>query len=587
MNPIKIYRLIKPWVVMSALLCPYIAYGKQLTASEALTRALDFSTGLKTRGNIISDPVLTVTSPRDDSFKSLFVFNLDDGFIIISADDSSAPILGYSLTNRFETDNIPPQLRWWLDEYSLQIQKNADCKVSYFKVETRDTQEKIEPLITSKWDQAAPYWNKCPLIQKRNTYTGCAATAVAQVMNYYKWPVNPSGEKISYNDYNQLIEWDPNGVTFQWDKMLDVYKKNNYSDEEADAVAELMFGVGAAINTYYDRTGSGAYEAIYGPALFKYFDYSPDMKLIEREYYTQQDWESIIIDQLTKKQPVVYTGYDESYYYGHAFVCDGYDGEGYFHINWGWSGDCDGYYLLDALYPADGGIGAGSEDYNFYQHALIDILPSYASSEFHPLILGNGNFKASGIEKASDTKSVKLGSAHRFFTGSIYDEGIRNNSSMPVKGYIGIRLINQTTGETTELYPSSDVLLDVTYDDYMSPVKKNVSIVLSEDLSDGSYNIYPIFKPNDSEETIDILYPLDANKILNMKVSGKDAVVGYGASDGSTAVSMLGDDSDIYYDIYDFRGIRIRSNVDITNNLDLPSGYYIIRNKKIAYKIKI
>ena len=589
MNPIRIVNTMRLIAGLVFLSLSFFAYGKQLTPNEALIRAIDVCPDLKTRAFITStEPDLTVVSPHNDSFNSLFVFNIENGFMIVSADDSSVPLLGYSNTNNFDVDNIPPQLQWWLKGYAAQIQENYDRNISYSKITTRDFQNKIDPLITTKWDQDSPYWNKCPVIRNKNTYTGCGATAVAQVMNYHKWPVKPIGDKISYRDYNQLIEWDPSEVTFQWDKMLDVYKRNEYSEEEAEAVADLMFGVGAAINTYYDISGSGAYEAIYSPALFKYFDYSSDIKLVERDYYSKEDWENIILDQLNKKQPVVYTGYDRSIYYGHVFVCDGYDGEGYFHINWGWSGDSNGYYLLDALYPGQGGIGSGKEDYNYYQHALIDILPSYASSEFNPIILGNGNFKAEGIAKKSDKISIKLGDNVRFFTAGNYEEGVRNNGAIPLEGFLGIRLINISTGEETELYCSSSVLLNVTYDDYMSPVRKNASITIPETLDDGTYDIYPVFKINDSNEAVDILYPLSANKVLNMTVEDNVGVIGYGSSADNAGVSVLGDNSDTSFDIYDMRGIRILSNVDSKTTLELlPSGYYIIRNHKSVYKIKI
>jgi len=315
----------------------------------------------------------------------LYVFSISDegGFVIVSNDDYAIPILGFSDNGTLDLNNMPDIQRAWLQGYADEISwlKQHPIKQSGTGTNARtrtgshDTKP-IAPLITTAWNQHSPYNDLCPdYTTGKRAVTGCVATAMAQVMNYHKWPIAATEVIPEYRDgygaYHSSLE----ATTFDWDRMQNSY--NGYeTPEQKTAVAKLMQYCGYSVEMNYGPS-SGASIFKMAQALKNYFDYKGTTTYISRSFYSYEKWEDIIYHELASNRPVLYGG--QSTGGGHAFVCDGYKyeyGTDYFHINWGWGGYSDEYYVLSVLNPYSGqGIGGSSSNGGFYfgQEAIIGI----------------------------------------------------------------------------------------------------------------------------------------------------------------------------------------------------------------------
>lgn len=366
-----------------AVACVAMANAVTLTPEEALARAGQAATP-PTRGIVSSvSPRLSFTQMTEKGNPAVYVFNKDEGgFLVLSADDMAYPVLGYSDSGQLTGEDVAmnPALEWWLSEYARQIDYAASngttANVSGFTLpSTRASYEAITPQIKTKWDQGAPYNNQCPMYGTFRTYTGCVATAMAQVMNYWKYPEVGRGQ-IGYEakTIGKRLSLNFAKKKFDWDNMLPAYY-GAYTEAQEDAVAYLMKACGYAVKMDYSAESSGALAMNIANGLQKYFDYDPNMLYTLREYYNSTQWSDMIYENLKNVGPILYGG-GSFLGGGHSFICDGYDGNGMFHFNWGWSGMSDGYFSLDALNPdalgAGGGAGGG---YNFTQDAVFGIQP--------------------------------------------------------------------------------------------------------------------------------------------------------------------------------------------------------------------
>lgn len=303
-----------------------------------------------------------------------YVFNAENenGYVIVSGDDRTEEILGYATNGSFDMDNMPENVKAWLQGYTEQIamletyvpqQQNAAQYTSQWTA--------IAPLTKTKWNQSAPYNNQCPLHDGERSVTGCTATAMAQVMKYHEWPKDKTKSVPSYKTTTfKFTVPSLSATTFNWDGM-----KNTYNNgEDGSAVAKLMRYCGQAIKSNYSKLSTEAYTSDVVIALQEYFGYDQNIEMTNLSFHTISEWETIIYNELKEARPVYHAGYSMGG--GHAFVCDGYDGNGMFHFNWGWGGSYDGYYKLALMNPGTGGIGSGSSDgYSYGQEIIIGIQP--------------------------------------------------------------------------------------------------------------------------------------------------------------------------------------------------------------------
>lgn len=318
-----------------------------------------------------------------------YVFNIGsaDGFVMVSGDDRVAPVIGYSLTSAFNPDNMPSNLRGWLEGYEKQIEYARTLPDKpYVKPETRagEFPEQVEPLITAKWGQNSPFNGQCPTTAGgQQTLTGCVATAAAQIMYFYKYPANATGEG-SYILGNNTTPVSMDQFTFDWDNMLDEYNENA-TNTQKEAVAELMAACGAGANMQYGTLFSGAYDANMATSFIKNMNYDDNISFVVRDAYSNAEWISLLKEELKEGRPVFYGGVSGTEG-GHAFVCDGYAPNNYFHINWGWNGNPDAYYLLDLLNPYDGN-NLGYTGFTYQQDAIIGIQPPAENSVSHEKLI--------------------------------------------------------------------------------------------------------------------------------------------------------------------------------------------------------
>ncbi len=362
-----------------------------------------------------------------------------EGWVIIAANDAVHPVLAYSETGHFRTDSMPSNIRRWLGKYdrfitrleadSITASEEAKAQWGALRKAPRAATPHtpvIGPLIQTQWDQEAPYNDLCPGTGSNKAYTGCVATAMAQVMNYWQWPKKGTGSK-SYrplnperpenflgwpnysSDYTETLFADFENTTYDWENMRNKYLFFSPAASKK-AVATLMYHCGVATEMMYgnqNNGGSGTYTLNYNDwtwgtpeseeaggcaqnALWYYFGYKKDsLTAYARDGYTQtsrsgykytyydswtdKDWTAMVKAELDKGRPILYGGASSEG--GHSFICDGYDEDGYFHFNWGWSGAGDGYYRLSSLVPGSGGAGGGNYDFNEDQDVLIGIVP--------------------------------------------------------------------------------------------------------------------------------------------------------------------------------------------------------------------
>lgn len=315
------------------------------------------------------------------------------GFTIVSGDDRLPEIVGYSSQGSYDENNLPEGFVSFMEAYqNLYNRVNlGDAEALKNLAEIKAWRNKknasaastsaVAPLLRNiEWDQTSPYNNMCPRYDSVHVAaTGCVATAMAQVMAYYKYPKQLKADIPGYvNRWNGIPMEIPTitreeGI-YDWDNMLPKYNKEaNATQQQKDAVAKLMYHCGAAVKMSYGPESAASVSA---SKLAKYFGYDADLMMdLSRSSFTLDKWMQIIDTELAAGRPVLYGGQASDG--GHQFICDGIDGEGLYHINWGWSGSQNGYFDLSLLNPEKGGTGSGSstEGYNRLCSMTIGIAP--------------------------------------------------------------------------------------------------------------------------------------------------------------------------------------------------------------------
>lgn len=335
-------------------------------------------------------------NPRESSISenppAYYVFGLDsEGFVIVAGDDCAYPILGYSDHGQISADAIPDNMRYWLDSYAHEMtwaQTNGMMTSDNSVEATEPARQVVAPLLQTIWSQNEPYNLLCPKFDGQNSLTGCVATAMAQVMCYHQWPQDATVVIPSYSSemtvsghsaYKTTVAELP-PTTFDWGQMQYVY--DGTATAQADtAVARLMQYCGAAVKMQYSPTMSGARNVDCIFALNNYFGYAGTITELERDCCQPGTWDELIYHEISQARPVIISGGANNGF--HAFVCDGFDGDCMFHINWGWAGTGNGYFRLQALNPSFYGAGQNSQYSGFTtgQCALVGICPTPTADE--------------------------------------------------------------------------------------------------------------------------------------------------------------------------------------------------------------
>lgn len=410
--------------LLTFVACFALSQAATITQSQAMERAQQFfAKNSPMRVGSITRPSspqvqLAHTAVSKVGSVDFYVFNhaSDAGYVIVSADDQLVPVLGYADSGSFSAQDIPDGLQYWLDEYQRQIEYLHQHPEQVRAAQTQATE--VKPLLSCNWNQSAPYNNNCPIYSgSTRCVTGCVATATAQIMYYHKWPLKGTGSH-SYTSSSQGYNLSANfgNSTYDWANMVDNYGSSNTSVQNA-AVARLMSDVGISVDMDYGQS-SGAVSADVATALPTYFGYDKSIVYLDRDAYGIETWEAMIRNEHNAGRPVFYKGRSDEG--GHAFVCDGYDTEGYFHFNWGWGGMSNGYFILSILNPGEQGIGSFEGGYNTGQAIIINIKPDEGGTATEVPTSASCNI-------TPNVSYVNLGSQATFYIDNISVNGLSWN----------------------------------------------------------------------------------------------------------------------------------------------------------------
>lgn len=424
------------------------AYLQQQGLTLAETDAQSVHRGVRRSGKFAMHP-------------AYYVFNAADGagFVVVSGDDRTAPILGHTQHGAYDATRMPQNLKSWFEaceEYITHLDANDELA-------TRTVVERqaVAPLMSTQWDQGAPFNAACPTYNGEPTLTGCTATAMAQVMCYTRWPEGDCAPIPAYTSSSYRIKMpELPAVTFNWDAM-----SNNASEE----VARLMLYAGQSVQSDYTINATAGSFTMIPSALKQHYGYDQNVRYVARANYSINEWDDILHTELVAGRAVLYSGFTTSV--GHAFVCDGYDGNGLYHINWGWSGMYDGYYEISMLRPGLGGSGGSTtnDGYTMMQGAVVGIQPPSDEAKL-PLRLVANSFRVEG-------KKVHCN----------YD----NYNAETIECYIGYaHLNNDSTLEHLSSYQSI-ISLGPVQDGYVRRVSYSYDLATAN-LPAGQYKVVPV-----------------------------------------------------------------------------------------------
>jgi len=326
-----------------------------------------------------------------------YIFNISpSGFVTVAANDAVTPVLCYSFKGHFTPDHQPANFQAWMEQYRRQIESVAEWDGSnvqeiktlwnyYLDTSWENIRpfsgREVPPLLTSTWNQGIYYNEFCPADPAGpggHCYAGCVATAMGQVMNYFRWPDTGTGSYTYECPPYGTLSADFGNTTYHWDLMETSLSHSNLY------VAELLYHLGVSVDMVYGPNGSGMYNHKAAYSLRTYFKYSSETQYVFRDS-TTMDWDSLLVSHLDQRIPMYYAGWSEPHVNGHAFVCDGYQGTGFYHFNWGWGGSYDGYFYTDNLTP-------GGANFNLAQEVIIHAFPDTIQYTYPLYCNGNTSY---------------------------------------------------------------------------------------------------------------------------------------------------------------------------------------------------
>lgn len=380
------------------------------------TRSAGEAVTLSWAGDTITEPMGTSTQ-LDNALMYIYSRGTNDGFVVVAGDSNVSPIIAYSLDTAINTNNMAEATREILDAWCQQISvaRKEQVPMSSPRKATRSSDELLYE--TALWNQGEPYNREAPVWEGNRSVTGCAATAAAIICHFNRWPdcgVGTTPEYSYYDSYNVLRTIPANtlGRTYDYDNMLLDYN-NGYTEEQGNAVAALMKDMGTAIYMSYHYTESGASAFDNVQAFGKYFKYSKEAKLLCLDNYGIETWNNMMRENLRKCGPTFYSGGSNNG--GHAFVIDGYSGD-YFHINYGWGGAANAWYLLPHI------------DYYARQAAVMNLVPDRdGSTQYQDNIMLTQYYSDTSSWHGifSDAESYVTGQSFNVYLGAMNNIGGR------------------------------------------------------------------------------------------------------------------------------------------------------------------
>lgn len=500
-----------------------------------------------------------------DNQGNICVYGNDKGFVIMNRQGESKAVIGYSHT-KYDKNNLPDGLKWWMSVAEKNIQGQ-----SYFMEGTsnRVSFSAVEPFIKSTWNQGKPYNYFCPKDGGDFCLTGCVATALSQVLYYYKYPKQAQGEgSYTLNETEYTV--DEITTTYDWDKMKDSYgSTDGQFSAPVQAVAALMRDCGYATDMNYSAESSGAGDYSMALALRYNFKYdSLAIKYFDRSHYSDEEWKGVVYSTLEKKMPVMYAGTDEAGQSGHEFLLCGVDNEGLVYVNWGWGGDGDGFFDLDALKYF-------GNEFNSYQTMVIGTRPQQtpdAQDKFESTWVAD-NINYSVVDE--DVLQMELSYLSNYsildFNGTI-DLALENKSKSSEVTYLNIVDTNdKDVGRVQPLYGFNFVDKET---DKINPVQMKGF----KELAPGIYRMYLTCKEKrDSQRQL--IRSLGGVQYATLKKlnDGTLLVSNSDVDDIDTGIQAIHSTKTSYASntLYNLKGQMISPNAKI------QKGIYVVNGKKV------
>ncbi|QUB81286.1 thiol protease/hemagglutinin PrtT [Prevotella jejuni] len=423
----------KGFLVLTLLFSATANYADNVDFNAALRIARTYvNISKKAAKNLKTRAAATITQ------QPYYVFNDDTGkgFVVVAGDDKMGEVLAYSHEASIDMANLNPEARYLFDSYRQVYEELGKNKGLTTRAETATkATDDVQPLLKSKWGQDYPY-------SKQTQYvTGCVATAVAQVMYYHKWPAQGKGQesyKVTFD--NTVRSADFTKSHYDWDNMLPDYNRRNVTTKQEDAVALLMNDVGIATNMQYTDRASSTQSYMAERALRNYFDY--DAALVTRFDEGEDNFIEIVKKELRNGFPLYISGESKTGG-GHAWVCDGFDKEDRFHMNFGWNGQANGYYSLATL-----DVKSTGSEFNGAQHSFnkrIHVIAIHPNKPNTPKIDDDIAYQSPTIKFNNDGMMAFVGDAPTTTSDAakVMFTGFVNYANAVLVGDIGLGIYDQ------------------------------------------------------------------------------------------------------------------------------------------------
>ena len=391
------------------------AAARQLTPMQALENAsvamprVAMSAGSRSASNY----ELAYSVETEDA-ATVYVFNRPTGGYYVVAADDAVPtgLLGYTDAGEFDAETAPANIMGILEDYGRQVAYAAANDDAWTATTgTSQGRRAIAPLMVTRWGQGHSFARFTPEVDGKHCLTGCVATALGQIIYSYKYVKGEGTISYKATKLNQTLSYDFSGLDIDF-AAIAAAGNTVSNNTAANEVSELLAACGHAAKMNYSTSGSSTGIAAAATALVNYLGYDKGVRNLSRSYFNDRQWEEIVYNELAAGRPVFYSGVSTKEG-GHAFVCDGYDGNGYYHMNWGWEGSCDGYFLLSALDARGNGYG-----FDNTQAILVGIRPATAESIVAPVIAFSGNVELLSTE-ADRNASVNVRCSKGIFNQSV------------------------------------------------------------------------------------------------------------------------------------------------------------------------
>lgn len=473
------------------------SWAEQITREQALHQAQQFlNQNGKGAALTMAETSMSKARRRGQHVSDYYyVFNVGQnlGYVVVSGDDRTAPILGYSEHGTFDVDKIPCNMAAWLQGYADQIkyiQEHPEAQVTRGDVPTHAD---VSSLISTTWGQNAPYNNLLPSVGGRKCVTGCGATAMAQIMNFHGAPAGCSGIPGYTTSTHSIVCDALPATTFDWGNMG--------SNGE---VAKLMQYCAYALQADLDPDGTSAFDNMIVNALTGYFGYGSGVQEAYHSTYGDADWDMLIYNEIANSRPVILIGQSPTAG-GHFFILHGYtvsSGVGYYTVNWGWNGSEDGNFLLSAMDPASVGAGFNDNQAVIVGISTSDVTP-YQVEE--TAVLTSDDFSLNEGEK-----EYSIPAGYSQFGPIYFSYRFSNNLTRSYHFEINFKVYKD--GEFMEMLLPDDMQIDDfgprltisgSFGQYL-PVFDGVSLRQAF-ATPGTYKIVPVSREKGSSEWIDLI----------------------------------------------------------------------------------